>query len=237
MSMLEWARREVELACKRENPDRKEGEWDYGCACYESALKAYECLLDDKHSGYSMGVTKNILNRLISHMPLTPIEDREEDWVKDESPCPSDQEYESYQHVRRGSLWKNVYPDGRITYRDNDRARFVNILSPNGLWMNGLTNRIIHEMFPITFPYMPDTKPYILYGNEYLTDRKNGDFDTIELVSIERPDGKRTPVKKDRGFRYFKESENGWEEIDRLEAEKRMAMHEARLAKEQEEGI
>ena len=35
MSMLEWAKREVEIACKNENPDRKEGEFDYGCACYE----------------------------------------------------------------------------------------------------------------------------------------------------------------------------------------------------------
>lgn len=34
MDMKEWAKREVELACKRENPDRKEGEFVYGCACY-----------------------------------------------------------------------------------------------------------------------------------------------------------------------------------------------------------
>ncbi len=27
MSMLEWAKREVEIACKRENPDKKEGEF------------------------------------------------------------------------------------------------------------------------------------------------------------------------------------------------------------------
>ena len=31
MSMKEWAKKEVELACKHENPDRKEGEFDYGC--------------------------------------------------------------------------------------------------------------------------------------------------------------------------------------------------------------
>ena len=30
----------MEIACKREAPDREPGEWDYGCACYESALKA-----------------------------------------------------------------------------------------------------------------------------------------------------------------------------------------------------
>ena len=30
MNLIEWAKNEVELACKRENPDRKAGEWDYG---------------------------------------------------------------------------------------------------------------------------------------------------------------------------------------------------------------
>ncbi len=29
MNMKEWAKREVEIACKRENPNRKEGE-NYG---------------------------------------------------------------------------------------------------------------------------------------------------------------------------------------------------------------
>ena len=32
--ILDWAKREVEIACKRENPSRKEGKFDYGCACY-----------------------------------------------------------------------------------------------------------------------------------------------------------------------------------------------------------
>lgn len=73
MSMTEWAKREVEIACKRENPDRKEGEFDYGYACYESALKAFYCLMEDWHSGMSIGITKNILNRLIDGKCLTPI--------------------------------------------------------------------------------------------------------------------------------------------------------------------
>ena len=42
MSMMEWAKREVEIASKRERGDKPEGEWDYGCACYDSALKAFE---------------------------------------------------------------------------------------------------------------------------------------------------------------------------------------------------
>lgn len=63
--MLEWAKREIELACKRERGDRPENEFDYGCACYTSALKAFESLLNDDHSGMSIMITKHILNRLI----------------------------------------------------------------------------------------------------------------------------------------------------------------------------
>ena len=52
--MLDWARREVEIACEKENPNRKGDEFDYGCACYESALKAFESLCEDGHSGFSI---------------------------------------------------------------------------------------------------------------------------------------------------------------------------------------
>ena len=58
----------------------KDGEWDYGCACYESALKAFGSLCEDGHSGFSIGLTKAILNRLINNKPLLPIEDTDEVW-------------------------------------------------------------------------------------------------------------------------------------------------------------
>lgn len=70
MSMMEWAKREVEIASKRERGDKPESEWDYGCACYDSALKAFESLCGDGHSGFSIGITKGILNRLIERKPL-----------------------------------------------------------------------------------------------------------------------------------------------------------------------
>ena len=73
MGMYEWAQREVELACKKENPEWDGESFDYGCSCYQSALKAYKSLLEDGHSGYSFSVTKNILNKLMDGRPLTPI--------------------------------------------------------------------------------------------------------------------------------------------------------------------
>lgn len=46
MSMTEWARREIEIACERERRlSEKEDDWDYGVACYESAYKAFKSLM------------------------------------------------------------------------------------------------------------------------------------------------------------------------------------------------
>ena len=71
MSLLDWAKNEIEIACKKERGSAPNNEWDYGCACYESALKAFECLCEHGHSGMSIGITKNILNRLIDGKCLT----------------------------------------------------------------------------------------------------------------------------------------------------------------------
>ena len=75
MKMSEWAKREVDIACKKENPNWDGKSFDYGCACYQSALKAYNSLCEDEHSGMSFNITKNILIRLMEDNPLTPITD------------------------------------------------------------------------------------------------------------------------------------------------------------------
>lgn len=155
-----WAEREIEIACKHENPDRKPGEWDYGCACYDSALKAFNSLLEDGHSGFSIGITKYILNRLIEGKLLTPIEDTDDIWVgrtyRDE--------VNSYQCKRMSSFFKDVYPDGTVKYNDVNRFCGVNANNPNATYHSGLIDRILDEMYPITMPYMPENKPFMLFS-------------------------------------------------------------------------
>ena len=113
MGMLDWAKREVEIACRKENPNRKESEWDYGCACYESALKAFDSLCGDGHSGFSIKMTQQILNRMIDGQPLTPIEDTDDIWEE----CPWSKNGEKrYQCERMSSLFKTVYSDGTVHY-------------------------------------------------------------------------------------------------------------------------
>lgn len=198
MSMMELAKREVEIASKRERGDKPESEWDYGCACYDSALKAFESLCGDGHSGFSIGITKGILNRLIEGKPLTPIEDTED-----------------------------VYPDGTVKYHDTDRYYCIKWDDPNLCWHNGFIGKIYSEMFPLTMPYMPSNKADVIVCDELLTDRKNGDFDTLAVLYIQRSHGEKVEVN-----RYFKEGEKSFIEISPEEYEERKKMHEKRQEQE-----
>lgn len=208
MNLQEWAKKEVEIACERERKasDNSEGKWDYGCACYESALKAFNSLCEDGHSGMSIGLTKNILNRLIDGKPLTSIEDTEDIW--NEVPSRGN-EYKTYQCKRMSSLFKNVYPDGTVKYHDNDRFIIREISNPEVGWHNGFVRSIAEKYAgEIEMPYFPKGKPIDVYCQECLSDPKNGDFDTIAILYLRFPEGKKVKVN-----RYFKESNQGFVEI------------------------
>lgn len=221
MSTLDWAKREVELACKRENPDRKPGEWDYGCACYESALKALKSLLEDGHSGFSIGLTKQILNRLIDMKPLTPIEDTDDVW---EYSWENTDGSKTYHCNRMSSLFKDVHPDGSISYHDNDRFVVIDIKS--GLsGRNGTINRIMEEVIgPITMPYIPQDEPYRAYQEDFLYDPKNDDYDTVGLLYYKTPDGERKELNI-----YLAEKDGELVRITKEEYDTRKAESERRI--------
>ena len=47
MRMKDWAKKEVEIASAKERGNAPADEFDYGCACYDSALKAFNSLCED----------------------------------------------------------------------------------------------------------------------------------------------------------------------------------------------
>ena len=177
MDMNEWAKREIEIAQKRERGNAPDGEWDYGCACYDSAFKAFQSLCEDGHSGMSIGFTKNILNRLIDGKPLTPIEDTEDVW----NLCDygENHEYTQYQCKRMSALFKKVFPDGRIEYSSVDQC-YGRDINTGSTYTSGLVSRVIRELYPITMPYIPGDIIEVA-TEDFLTDRKNGDFDTYGI--------------------------------------------------------
>ena len=228
-NLLTWAELEVEIACKHERGDRAKEEWDYGCACYESALKAFKSLEEDGYTGFSIGLTKQILNRLIDGNPLTPIEDTDDIWSDIADVSGENGEVINYQCKRKSSLFKYVYTDGSVEFRDVDRFIMVDTIT-NTTGHSGLVDQILREKYPITMPYIPADKPYKAVCEEYLTDRKNGDFDTVGIFKVIEPDGTTAEIN-----RYFKDAPNGWEEINLEEFKSRRAMHYERQNRERKE--
>lgn len=224
MNPIEWAKNEVEIACKRENCERDDNKWDYACACFDSAMKAFKSLLEDNHSGCSIGITKSILDRLIDNLPLTPIENTPDMWEL----AYEVGEIKGYRCKRMGGLFKDVNPDGTVSYKDINRARGYDLHSPYGVYSCGLVNRLIDELYPITWPYMPATTHYKVYIEDWLTYRKNGDLDTIRISHVITPDGEKVAIN-----RYYAEIDGEYRRVSYLTYRKRVAQHKLRVRKEE----
>ena len=211
--MEQWAKREIELACKRELGGKDPTEWDYGVACYESAFKAFESLINDEHSGFSIHIVMSILSRLVKGKPLTPIEDTPDAWH--EVGFTKQGFDKNLQCKRMSSFWKGIYNDGTVKYVDNDRVVAYCIDHQTVGWHNGMITDLINEIFPITMPYFPENNPYKVYVYQGLTNPKNGDYDTTAVFYVIKPDGERVEIN-----RYFDDSKEITKE-EYLEREKR----------------
>ena len=211
MSIDIWAKREVELA---KNEALKSGSDNcsthYICECLNSALKAFNSLRQDVHSGASMEQTLMFLQRLVRGLPLTPI-DEDTTWVKSSV---SESGTTTYQCARMTSLFKDVDREGNITYSDVHRVVCVNkddLQAP--VWYNGFVSKIVNSIYPIKFPYYTSSDPIIAYVSEHTTSVTE-DFDTMCIDSVKLDNGETVDVK-----RFFKEDtdSNSWVEIDEEE--------------------
>ena len=216
MSMTEWAENEVKVACKKENPDWNGEDFDYGCSCYQSALKAYKSLMEDGHSGASFAITRNILERLLNERPLTPIEDAEDVW--NEIKGFSDKSDETvYQCNRLHSLFKTVNKNGSVSYSDN--SRYVGIDEKGYGYSSGLVSKIVNEMFPITMPYYPENGRYKVYTKSFVAkgfDGDEGDYNTEVVLYCVTPKGERVEIN-----RYYGEKDGNMVEITKEDFEER----------------
>lgn len=221
--MYDWAEQECRLACKKENPnfDFDSDDFDYGCSCYKSALKAYKSLAEDGHSGMSFSFTRDILERLMRHEPLTPITD---DDFKGGSLIYNDEDLASLglkseiQCPRMSSLFRKETVDGKVTYCDVNRAYSVNVETPSDTFSCGKETNIVDEMFPIKMPYLPEKEEYKVYIQTFLADKKNGDFDTQGILYLITPEGKRIDIN-----RYYTEKAGKMVEISKDEYDELLA--------------
>lgn len=214
MSMTEWAEEEIRIACERECAAAMEKEdtdlREYAKSCYQSALKAYKSLCGAGHSGMSFNITADILKRLCSGYPLTPIEDVEEVWnLVHETPTTME-----YQCRRMHSLFKTVYKeDGSVYYHDLDR--FICVDPDGATYTSNFINQQLSKLYPLTMPYMPNGK-FMVKAFDFATNANPGEFDTILIRSVKEPNGQEVLLNL-----CFKETEDGVEPIELKEYEER----------------
>lgn len=220
--MFSWAQKEVELAIASEKKSAEgTNDWQYGVGCYESAMKAYEALLEDNHSGMSIQITKSILNRLIDGKCLTPIEDTDDIWNDITDRDGETKDVKEYQCRRMSSLFKKVDKDGKVTYTDINRVSCIDISNPGMAYHNGFATRLVEKIFPIEMPYLAPMRPYKVFTEQLLFGDK-GDFDTIAYLYILLPDGQKIELN-----RYFKEENNQLVPMEKEEWDARKAAKKA----------
>ena len=125
------------------------------------------------------------------------------------------------------ALFKDIEPDGTITYRDFDRCVCYDPAKPDDFWSRGLASRIINEMFPITMPYYPRLGRYKIAEQAFLTDRQHGDYDTLYISDVITPEGEN--IKIGKAFIY---DGDDYVQISEEEFQKRLGMHNKREEQE-----
>ena len=199
--MKNWAKNEIELYKQKNDVD------EYTSMCLDSALRVYEVMCDEGHSGFSWGLTSRILESLLKGDPLTPITGEDDEW----NDVTWDDKEKVYQNKRRSQLFKHVAKDGTISYSDNDR---VTCVDENGIYSHfGFVSAIAEQYIPpITFPTFLNDRYYV-HIVESLYDKENGgDFDTVAILNIESNSMPTLDIN-----RYFKESEDDFVEVNSKE--------------------
>lgn len=163
MNHLDWAEREVELAIRQKGKDNR---------CLELALKLYSDLVEGCVSGCAINTTFDIFTNLVNNQPLSPIEDKVEEWV--DSSDIGEKDHETYRSIRFPSLFKDVYPDGTVIYVDICRYVCIDINYPDIPFTNGTVAKILNDLYPINMPYMPDEDQIKVYCYEFEFTNKHG---------------------------------------------------------------
>lgn len=201
-SQLNWARNEVEKLPKYLSKD-EELEEDAKELMDSSinipgnvALKAYDALITSKDidTYNTLTAARMFLGRLMKGLPLTPIEDKDEEW--EEFGSKTEAGNMVYRSVRYSDLYKYASPAGDL-YLDKNRFIFYNIEMDHPAYCD-LVEVIAEEGFAINLPYLPSEKKIIIFYDE-------DEFGTDHVIAVTHylVEGKLNPKPISR---FFKET-------------------------------
>lgn len=134
--------------------------------CADTALKAYMLIKESGHSDLGSGIVVDLLTRMLNDLPITPITDEDfpysivmiggDEYLRDHNlkcsiPC-----------RRMDSIYKEETIDGKVSYTDTNRFVCYDEKDPKFAYTCNTGERVVDKMFPITMPYYPPTKKYVV---------------------------------------------------------------------------
>lgn len=225
--MYSWAKQEIAYYKSLvSNGDADKDSQQYTFLCLDAALEAYETLLRQPHSGYSIQVTASYLQDLIKGRPLSPIVDTPDVW----NLISNKDGVTTYQCRRMSSLFK-YEKDGIVYYSDIDRFLCVSE-STGATYYSGLVRDYMDKMYPIVMPYYPRSTIRVYCDDFLYDDTIDSDFDTVGIHYAILEDGSRLNIGS-----YYKECEAGFELISESEYMDRLNTYLSRKEVDSDESL
>ena len=180
MTMTEFMEKEIEIY--------KQKHYSFQGRCADTALKAYMLIKESGHSDLGSGIVVDLLTRMLKELPLTPITDEDfpdaivliggDGYLRDHNleysiPC-----------RRMDSLYKEKTLDGKVSYTDTNRFVCYDEKDPKFAYICNKGERVVDKMFPITMPYYPPTKKYVVM------------FRGSKPIWVETPEGEKVMVEE-----------------------------------------
>lgn len=227
--IFEWAANEVEIALEKAENETERAAIK---TAFASLTTIHDILNDiEEDVRPSMNVVNMFLKQLMNFQPLTPIEDNPEDWELDRT---EEDGTTISHHKRLPTLTECVRADQKRILSDSGRYYCFDILnSDQGPYSGGLPGRVLDDIAPIGFPYLPVgkaclfTKNFRVFDEPDLDDKVAG-WDTVGIIRVKMADGTIHEVNK-----FFKLSLDGiWQEIPEVEYDSRFKKYQARMKKE-----
>ena len=120
---------------------------------------------------------------LLDGKPLTYIQESEDIWLD----SLENDEYKCQNCMRYFDLGRRINKiTGEIHYFDRNRFRYLTggkVAAIEHTPIRAVRDYMENELLPITFPYFPSASKIDVYLEDFLFDRRCGDFDTIRIVN------------------------------------------------------
>ena len=153
MSMMEWAKRELDLAGYKASDDPD----DINNWMRNDVLKLLEMFVEQGHSGFSANYVIKLFQTLASWKPLSPLTGEPDEWTEVSA--------DVWQNKRASNVFKGE--DGRAYWSDGvvfwewHSSPDIDDGKPYKSYFTSRDSRVFINSFPWTMPEKPEYREYV----------------------------------------------------------------------------